>query len=93
MTERIYRPHLMEADDSSIFHLEDLGIINSIFPRWRYVKHHQWMIITPEYVEYLKKNLLALNFLAFMEHSYIPDETYFGTGNLLKFKSSFDKLS
>lgn len=83
MTERIYRPHLKEMD-TRMFHLEDIGIINSNFPRWKYIKHHQWMIITPEYVEFLKTNLLALNFLAFTEHSYIPDEMYFGTGMYLK---------
>jgi hypothetical protein len=93
MTERVYRPHLKEMDDSSLFHLEDLGIINSVFPKWKYVKHHQWMILTPEFVLFLKTNIMALNFLAFMEHSYIPDEMYFGTGKVSIYNSSFNQFS
>jgi hypothetical protein len=79
MTERLYRPHMHEMDHSSIFHIQDTGVTNWPYPKWLAVKHHQWMIITPEFVKFLKHDLDALNFLAFAEHSYIPDEFYFGT--------------
>jgi hypothetical protein len=45
------------------------------------MKHHQWLIITPECVEFFRTDPKALNFLAFAEHTYIPDETYFATGD------------
>jgi hypothetical protein len=58
-----------------------MGIITSPFPRWRALKHHQWMIVTPECINFLRTDIDALNFLAYAEHTYIPDESYFATGN------------
>ena len=45
---------------SYIFHIQDMGISNWIFPRWKAVKHHQWMILTPEFIKYLKPYFLKL---------------------------------
>lgn len=41
------------------------------------------MIVTAECIRFFRTDLKALNFLAFQEHTYIPDESYFGTGTKL----------
>ena len=80
MAERFYRAHLGEADFSTVYHPPELGFSTFPFPSWRAYKHHQWVIFTPECIEFFRTDLKALHFLAFAEHSYIPDEHYFGTG-------------
>ena len=80
MAERFFRPHLGEEDFSSIYHPYELGITSWPFSRWRAYKHHQWMIIRPSFVEFLRTDNNSLNLLAFMEHTYIPDESFFATG-------------
>ncbi|KAL2918116.1 Xylosyltransferase 2 [Polyrhizophydium stewartii] len=79
LAERFYRAHIGVADFSSLFHPNVLGVTSWPFPRWRAYKHHQWMIVTPDFVRHLRENRDALNFLAFAEHTYIPDESYFAT--------------
>ncbi|KAI8925915.1 core-2/I-branching enzyme-domain-containing protein [Entophlyctis helioformis] len=79
LAERFYRAHIGEADFSSLFHPSGLGVTSWPFPRWRAYKHHQWMIVTPEFIKFLREDRDALNFLAFAEHTYIPDESYFAT--------------
>jgi hypothetical protein len=38
------------------------------------------MILNPKAVEFLRHDVEALTFLAFAEHIYIPDESFFATG-------------
>jgi hypothetical protein len=83
LAERFFRVHLGEEDFSSIYHPQELGLVSWPFPRWRAYKHHQWMIVTPDLIRFLRKDTNALNFLAFQEHCYIPDESFFATGKTL----------
>jgi hypothetical protein len=57
-------------------------MISPPFPGWKYVKHHQWLILSRECVTFFRTDSNALNYLAFSEHTYIPDEIYFATGYL-----------
>jgi hypothetical protein len=82
LAERFYRAHLGLNDRSKVYNSDELGLITSPYPRWRAYKHHQWMIITPHCATFLRENVDSLNFLAFAEHIYIPDESFFATGNI-----------
>jgi hypothetical protein len=57
-----------------------MGIVTWPYTHWRAYKHHQWVVLTPETIRYLRTSKEALMFLAFAEHTYIPDESYFATG-------------
>lgn len=83
LAERFYRIHLGKEDFSSVFYPPETGIVTWPFPSWKAVKHHQWMIVTPQCVEFFRSDVNALNFLAFAEHTYIPDESFFATGTLI----------
>ena len=82
LSERFNRVNLGEADYSTMYHPPELGITSSPYGHWRAYKHHQWVIFTPDTVRFFRTDPDALNFLAFTEHTYIPDEHYFGTGTL-----------
>lgn len=79
LAERFNRAHLGEADYSTVYHSPELGILSTPYPSWRAYKHHQWVIFTPEAVRFFRTDPDALNFLSFAEHTFIPDEHYFGT--------------
>ncbi|KAI8847060.1 hypothetical protein BC829DRAFT_444809 [Chytridium lagenaria] len=71
-------PRLGQTKDGiSLFHPKESGVAYPPFPRWKICKHHQWMVLTPEFVTFLRSSKDALLALAFMEHTWIPDETYF----------------
>ncbi|KAJ3192552.1 hypothetical protein HK101_006319 [Irineochytrium annulatum] len=78
---RITRPHLPKNAASKegiqLYHPKEVGVKFPPYPRWKICKHHQWMILTPEFVNYLRSSDEALLILAFLEHTWIPDETYF----------------
>lgn len=80
LAERFYRAHIGLQDTNGLYHPSESGIITPPFPHWTAMKHHQWLILTPDCVQFFRNNSKALNFLAFSEHTYIPDETYFATG-------------
>lgn len=44
------------------------------------------MILPGDFVTHLRTDAVALNMLAHMEHSYIPDEMYFAIGKSLETK-------
>ncbi|KAJ3254208.1 hypothetical protein HK103_007453 [Boothiomyces macroporosus] len=79
LAERFYRVHLGEEDYSSVYHPAELGVVTWPFNHWRAYKHHQWMILTPEAVKFFRSDPHAITFLAFAEHTYIPDESYIAT--------------
>ncbi|KAI8894641.1 core-2/I-branching enzyme-domain-containing protein [Globomyces pollinis-pini] len=79
LAERFYRIHLGESDYSSVYHPSELGIVTWPNTNWRAYKHHQWVILTPESIRFLRNDPTAINFLSFAEHTYIPDESYFAT--------------
>ncbi|KAJ3154325.1 hypothetical protein HDU89_008393 [Geranomyces variabilis] len=45
--------------------------------RFRAMKHHQWMILPRAFVQHLRHAQDAHDLLAWSEHSWIPDESYF----------------
>jgi hypothetical protein len=83
LSERFFKTHLAQFDFSNLYHPPELGLIASPFPRWRAYKHHQWIILTPEAVKFFRTDSKAITFLAFAEHSFIPDESYIGTGTII----------
>lgn len=79
---RIFRPHLPQADrpdvDLSMRDVSHLvGLRSPPYADWSLWKCHQWMILTRDFVSHLRTDAEALHLLAFMEHAYIPDETFF----------------
>lgn len=79
LAERFYRVHI-GTTSHSLYHPSESGIISPPYPRWKHVKHHQWIILTRDCINFFRIDSKALNFLAFAEHTYIPDESYFATG-------------
>ncbi|TPX65204.1 hypothetical protein SpCBS45565_g05326 [Spizellomyces sp. 'palustris'] len=78
---RLVRPHMGRSDrptvEWSLYHPPDVGLSFYPFPAWRACKQHQWMILTSNFLRDLRTNVDAMHLLAFMEHTWIPDESYF----------------
>ncbi|KAJ3024987.1 UNVERIFIED_CONTAM: hypothetical protein HDU68_007582 [Siphonaria sp. JEL0065] len=72
----IKRPKFKEITN---FHLDQVGLMSPPFPRWAYVKHHQWVIVTREFVEFTRNSPIVAHALAYFEHTLIPDESFLGT--------------
>jgi hypothetical protein len=81
ISERLIRPVLGEADYSTVYHPPELGLVSRPYMNWISWKHHQWVILTPKSIQFFRTDARALNYLAFAEHTFIPDESYLGTGN------------
>ncbi|KAJ3190322.1 hypothetical protein HDU85_000617 [Gaertneriomyces sp. JEL0708] len=56
----------------------------SLSHRFGPMKHHQWMILPNDFVSYLRTSTDAHDLLAWIEHSFIPDEDYFAMVALAK---------
>lgn len=87
IAERLTRPVLGESDYSTVYHPPELGLVSRPYSNWISWKHHQWVILTPDSIEFFRNDIRALNYLAFAEHTYIPDESYMGTGTLFIYSS------
>lgn len=48
------------------------------YPSFKLVKHHQWMILTRQFVEWMRSSPLTMYLLAYNEFTSIPDESFFG---------------
>ncbi|KAJ3104686.1 hypothetical protein HDU97_008962 [Phlyctochytrium planicorne] len=81
MASRLTRPHLPRLDnlrlEFNVFHPEEAGLMFPPYPRWKVCKHHQWIILTRDAVEYFRTSRDAAILLAFAENSWIPDEAFF----------------
>ncbi|KAJ3094197.1 hypothetical protein HDU96_001793 [Phlyctochytrium bullatum] len=58
-------------------HPNEVGLLFPPFPRWRACKHHQWVILSREFVEYIRESSEVAMTLAFTEQTWIPDESFF----------------
>ncbi|KAJ3195497.1 Xylosyltransferase 2 [Irineochytrium annulatum] len=78
---RITRPHVPIYNDKdgtfNMFQPQEAGLIFPPFPHWKVCKCHQWMILTRELVTFLRESKEAVMALAYIELSWIPDESYF----------------
>ncbi|KAI8839607.1 hypothetical protein BC829DRAFT_492792 [Chytridium lagenaria] len=76
---RISRPHVpkFERNMFRMMNIGDAGLLSPPFTWWKTPKCHQWMILTQEFVKYLRESDDAATALAYIELSWIPDETYF----------------
>ncbi|KAI8845944.1 core-2/I-branching enzyme-domain-containing protein [Chytriomyces cf. hyalinus JEL632] len=76
-------PHLHirhpKFHDITVWHMNQIGIMVPPFPRWRFVKHHQWMILARDFVDHLRDSDQVALALAYWENMLIPDESFFGT--------------
>ncbi|KAH9246348.1 hypothetical protein BASA81_016110 [Batrachochytrium salamandrivorans] len=79
IAERSLRPHLARADHSGVYHPPELGITSWPFSHWRAYKQMQWMVLARDAVSFLRSDKHAINYLAFMEHTLMPEESYFAT--------------
>jgi hypothetical protein len=80
------RPHLPIANrpsaEYSLYHPQEAGMIYPPFRTWSICKHHQWMILTPEFLRHLRDWNEVMDMLAYVEFSWIPDESFFCIGNI-----------
>ncbi|RKO87674.1 hypothetical protein BDK51DRAFT_34612 [Blyttiomyces helicus] len=78
---RLVRPHLLRTNSSSVeyamWHPAKAGLAFWPFPSFSMCKQYQWMILSRRAIEFLRSDPVALNILAFVEHTWIPDEAYF----------------
>ncbi|KAI9002742.1 core-2/I-branching enzyme-domain-containing protein [Gaertneriomyces semiglobifer] len=93
---RLFRPHFgltsRPHPDFSTQHPSSLGLAPLPFPNYKICKQHQWMILTRGFIEYLRSpthNVDAMQLLAFYEHTWIPDESWFCTVRRIALNSPF----
>ncbi|KAJ3290999.1 hypothetical protein HDU79_002768 [Rhizoclosmatium sp. JEL0117] len=55
----------------TVRHIDELGVMLPPFPRWTYVKHHQWMILTREFIEFLRSSDTVAHAFAYFEHTLV----------------------
>ncbi|KAJ3257258.1 Xylosyltransferase 1 [Boothiomyces macroporosus] len=79
IANRHMRPHLGSKDNTKNIHPPELGITAWPFPYWQTFKQMEWMILSRSAVEYLRTDNVVLTFLALMEHSKTPEESFFIT--------------
>ncbi|KAJ8325689.1 Xylosyltransferase 2 [Batrachochytrium dendrobatidis] len=91
IADRFLRPHLARADHSTVYHPPELSITSWPFSHWRAYKQMQWMVLTREAVQFFRKDKHAINYLAFMEHTLLPEESFFATALVNSKLSSFLK--
>ena len=64
---------------NNIYHPSELGITDWPFPYWQTFKQMQWMILSVGAVDFLRSDPMVLNYLAMLEHAFLPQETFFAT--------------
>lgn len=80
LASRLMRPHIGNKHHINNYHPPELGITDWYFNFWQPFKQLQWMILSPEAIDHFRTNHIALNYLASMEHAYMPEESFFATG-------------
>lgn len=61
----------------SLLGTKQSGIMSVPFSQWHQKKQHQWMILSRDFVEYMKSSPLSSYMAAYSEFVFIPDESYF----------------
>jgi hypothetical protein len=77
---RAVLPHLSNNARYSNYHSVDFSLFDPLFSSWVKYRTNEWMILSPSAVDFLRKDEWALNYLAIMEHTDMPTESYFATG-------------
>lgn len=81
ITKRSVRPYLGNAAQDSLYHPQELGITAWPFPEWQTYKQLEWMILSVKAIDYLRYDPKVQSYLAVLEHAYMPQESFFATGN------------
>ena len=76
------RPHLGNDNHTQNIHHPEMSITDWGFTYWQPFKQSQSMILSSDAIDFLRTDGLAQNYLAMMEHSYVPEEYFFATGFL-----------
>ncbi|KAI8896370.1 nucleotide-diphospho-sugar transferase-domain-containing protein [Globomyces pollinis-pini] len=79
LAHRIMRPHLGSSDFKKNFHPPELSITAWPFPYWQTFKQMQWMILSVSAVDHFRNDRIAHNYMAMLEHAFMPEETFFAT--------------
>ncbi|KAJ3397427.1 Beta-1,3-galactosyl-O-glycosyl-glycoprotein beta-1,6-N-acetylglucosaminyltransferase 4 [Lobulomyces angularis] len=74
---RLSRPHVALSDYKGIVHAFETGLRWWPFSTFHAFKHHQWMILHRSFIEHIRTDTVAMDVLAYMEHTWIPDESFF----------------
>ena len=53
--------------------------LNMPFPNWILYKHDQWTILHRSFIKTIRNSPTAMTFLAFLEFTFVADESYFAT--------------
>ncbi|KAI8854946.1 hypothetical protein BC829DRAFT_438816 [Chytridium lagenaria] len=86
MSKRLTRPHLPNRPNNDGIYVhspKEIGLMYPPFPNWRVCKQHQWMILSRDTVNYFRTSHSAALALAYIEHSWIPDEVMVNNQTLL----------
>ncbi|KAJ3328050.1 hypothetical protein HDU76_010675 [Blyttiomyces sp. JEL0837] len=75
IAERMTRPHV-RTQDSRMYYMEEAGLIYPPYPSWSLCKQPQWIALTREFVDFIRNSDEAFQMLAYMEFSFIPDESF-----------------
>ncbi|KAI9349295.1 hypothetical protein DFJ73DRAFT_834136 [Zopfochytrium polystomum] len=81
LVDRTSRPRLIRHDPShgdEVVTPKSQGPLAVPFPRWKFVKHHQWMTLTRDFVCFLRSSEKAALQLAHSEWTWIADESFVG---------------
>ena len=79
LASRMFRPYIGSRDYSTVAHSMSFGLRSWPFPTWRTFRQSPWMILSREAVSHFRSDRTTLNFLAFLEHSFAPDESFYAT--------------
>jgi hypothetical protein len=82
LAHRTMRPHIGNSNHINNYHPPELSISNWPFTFWQPFKQVQWMVLTSAAIDHFRTDHMAQNYLALLEHSYMPEETFFATGIL-----------
>lgn len=79
MASRMLRPFIGSQDYLTVSNSMAFGLRTWLFPTWRPFRQSPWMILSREAVTHFRTDRKTLNFLAFLEHSFVPDESFYAT--------------
>ncbi|KAJ3100817.1 Xylosyltransferase 2 [Phlyctochytrium bullatum] len=84
---RMVRPYLSRTNkvfkgtklvtEMTSYHPLETGLFFPPFSGWKLCQQSQWMVLTRNFVKHLRTSLEALHVLAFIQHTFVPDQSYF----------------
>ncbi|KAI8850664.1 hypothetical protein BC829DRAFT_388619, partial [Chytridium lagenaria] len=84
---RMLRPYLARSNrilkgtklvsEMTSYHPLETGLFFPPFSGWKLCQQIQWMTLSRNFVKYLRHSREALHMLAFIQHTFVPDQSFF----------------